>query len=82
MEFVFANVHGLMQAKMKKEFRGSPFISFNSIPDLVRKLQEAQMDNDDDSAFANTFAWADKSSTIKSRPQSSDEDDMGFSGFS
>ena len=84
VEFVFANIHGIIQAKMKKELRGSPFISFNSIPDLVRKVQEAQVVKDEDSSFDKISSWADRSITkpASGQHQSSDDDDMGFGGFS
>ena len=86
VEFVFANIHGLIQAKLKRKFRGSPFVSFNSIPEFVRKVQEAQVLKDAESAFDEVSTWADKSSRRKSvrqsRPAASnDDDDMGFGLF-
>ena len=87
VEFVFANIHGLIQAKLKRKFRGSPFVSFNSIPDFVRKVQEAQVLRDADSAYEEVYSkWTDKSSRSKSvhqsRSRASDEsDDMGFGVF-
>ena len=86
VEFVFANIHGQIQAKMKEKFRGSPFISFNTIPDLVRKLQEAQVVKEEETAFDEISSWADLStskrvSTHPSRPQDSENDDMGFGLF-
>ena len=86
VEFVFANIHGQIQAKMKEKVRGSPFISFNTIPDLVRKLQEAQVVKEEETAFDEISSWADMStskrvSTHQSRPQDSENDDMGFGLF-
>ena len=87
VEFVFANIHGDIQAKMKTDVRGSPFITFNSIQDLGRKLQEAQVIVQANSAFDKISSWQYISSWADTRskpkdPKSGDEDDMGFGNFS
>ena len=85
VEFVFANIHGVIQAKLKKKFRGSPFITFNSVSELIRKTQEAQVVKVAETEFEKIqSSWADSSprkpsSVHQSRP--SDEDDMGFGLF-
>ena len=90
VDFVFANVHGQVQAKMRKKFRRSPFITFNTIPELISKLQEAQVIKDEDDAFDEVSTWADISPSnskrtahqSRRRDSDSDNDDMGFGGFS
>ena len=84
VEFVFANLHGVIQAKLKKKFRGSQFISFNSVSDLIRKTQAAQVIKDAETEFEKISSWADSSpkkpsSGHQSRP--TEEDDMGFGLF-
>ena len=86
VDFVFANVHGQVQAKMRKKFKRSSFITFNTIPELVRKLQEAQVIKDEDDAFDEVSSWADITPSKSKRPahqsrrrdSESSDDDMGF----
>ena len=88
IEFVFANIHGDIQAKMKTKVRGSPFITFNSIQDLHRKFQDAQAIEQTDTAFDIIASRIDRAEQMRKedeqqvRPQSGDEDDMGFDIFS
>ena len=85
VEFVFANLHGITQAKLKNKFRGSHFVSFNNVPELIRMIQKAQVLKEAENEFDAISSWADKppqrkpSSARHSRD--SDEDDMGFSAF-
>ena len=87
IEFVFANIHGDIQAKMKSKVRGSPFITFNSIQDLRRKFQDAQAIEQTDTAFDIISSRIDRAEQMRKedeqqvRPQSGDEDDMGFGNF-
>ena len=83
VEFVFANVHGEIQAKLKNKFRGNCFISFNSIQDLARKVQDAQVEKDREADYDKTSSWADPD--LHQKPevpsQNDDDDDMGFGLF-
>ena len=85
IEFVFANLHGVIQAKLKKKFRGSQFITINSVADFIRKAQAAQALKEAETEFDKISSWADESSDRKSRPvhqsRPSEEDDMGFGLF-
>ena len=93
VEFVFANLHGEIQVKMKKKFRGSCFITFNSLKDLAQRLQDAQVVKDEEANFDEISTWADTDSnspqveTPRSPPSSvpprkdDNDDDMGFGLF-
>ena len=83
VDFVFANVHGEIQAKLKNKFRGSCFIAFNNVQDLARKLQDAQVEKDREADYDKTSSWADPD--LHQKPevpsQNDDDDDMGFGLF-
>ena len=84
VQYVFANIHGEIQAKMQKNYRGSPFISFNSIQDLASRLKDAQVVRETDRAFDEMSARYDTDSNIQTRPHNAevdDNDDMGFNGL-
>ena len=82
VEYVFANIHGEIQAKMKKKFRGSPFISFNSLKELTWRLQEAQAVKEANDVFHEASSRYDiHSRTFNQSPVGETEDtndDMGF----
>ena len=90
VDFVFANVHGQTQVKLREDFRGSPFLSFNTIPELIRKLQEAQVVKEAETAYEEVSSrWDDdispsrRTSAHASRHRDNyDNDDMGFGDFS
>ena len=87
VEFVFANIHGDIQAKLKHKFRKSHFISFHSTQDLACKLQEVQAEaeakvvNQDEATYDEIYSWADNSRTPPPRQSNDDDDDMGFGLF-
>ena len=82
---MFANLHGVIQAKLKKKFRGSQFITINSVADFISKAQAAQALKEAETELDKISSWADESSARKSRPvhqsRPSEEDDMGFGLF-
>ena len=85
VEYVFANIHGEIQAKMKKNFRGSPFLFFNSVKELTCRLQEAQAVKETNDFFHEVSSRYDVHSGHSGRPnqlpESVDVDDMGFDNF-
>ena len=86
VEFVFANLHGEIQMKLKHKFRGSLFVTFNSVQDLARKLQKVQTVKDAAATFDEISSWADanlESPQVKPKfpPQPNVDDDMGFENF-
>ena len=50
-EFVFANVHGNIQVKMKNETRQGLFFTIRSVQHLVEVIERAQDSSDDDMGF-------------------------------
>ena len=50
-EFVFANLHGDIQVKLKNKFRHSEMVTFNSIKQLTHILREAQGVKETDEEF-------------------------------
>ena len=79
VEYVFANIHGEIQAKMKKKFRGSPFISFNSLKELSCRLQEAQAVKETNDYFHEVSSRYDTHSGPQNQlSETEDVDDMGF----
>ena len=71
-EFVFANIHGELQVKFKKETSKGMFITLNSVKDLGLAITNAQRE-DIDKAIHEDYAAFDSSD---------DDDDMGFNQFS
>ena len=82
VEYVFANIHGEIQAKMKKKFRGSPFISFNSLKELTSRLQEAQIVKKTNDVFDEASSRYDtlpgSLNQFPAEETENDNDDMGF----
>ena len=81
VEFVLANVHGDIQVKLKEKFKGNHFITFNSIQELTRRLQEAQGIENAENSFDEIYSWAE----VNPNPTQSGhfriqvgEDEMGF----
>ena len=65
---------------MKRNFRGSPFISFNSVKELTCRLQEAQAVKETNDFFHEASSRYDTRSGLPNQlPESEDvNDDMGF----
>ena len=70
-EFVFANIHGELQVKFKKETDKGMFVTLNSVKDLALAITNAQRE-DIDKAIHEEYAAFDSSD---------DDDDMGFNQF-
>ena len=81
VQFVFANIHGEIQAKMQKKYRGSPFITFNSVQDLASKLKDAQVVKETDRVFDEFFTRFDNDSSHPPRAETVDDDNLGFNGL-
>ena len=79
VQFVFANIHGEIQAKMQKKYRGNPFISFNSIQDLASKLMDAQVVVETDRVFDEFSARFDTDPSPHCA-EFVDNDEMGLNG--
>ena len=75
--FVFANIHGETQVKLKNKFRGNDLITFRSTKELVQIVAQAQAVKNTEELFHETYSWADKTDT---HPEEDEDivDDMGF----
>ena len=58
-EFVFANVLGQIQVKMKKKCKDGLFITIRSVAHLTQVIQKANMDEDAFEMFDTDNSWAD-----------------------
>ena len=80
VQFVFANIHGEIQAKMQKKYGGSPFITFNSV-DLASQLKDAQVVKETDRVFDEFFTRFDNDSSHPLCAETVDDDNLGFNGL-
>ena len=78
-EFVFANVHGDIQVKMKEKCKDGLFVTFNHIDHLTRIISRANMREDSYEFHDTQSSWADDKTAVVS--DVSDDDDMGFGLF-
>ena len=89
VEFVFANIHGETQVKLKNKFRGNNFVTFRSVSQLISTLNQVQSVKHSEEKFDEFASWADQPQLSEPVPQlqqrqtSQDqgnvsEDDMGF----
>ena len=78
-EFVFANIHGELQVKLKKKSRHGLFVTFHNIDQLVYIIKEAQAIKEADEEYERVSSWADDDGKVN--PASDSEDDMGFSSM-
>ena len=62
-EFVFANIHGLIQVKMKKPTKQGLFVTINSLDDLNQVITRAQFEQDRLQHHHESEGWADKPET-------------------
>ena len=58
VDFVFANIHGETQVKFKNKFRGSEFVTFRSIEQLMSVITQAQSVKETDDQFQES--WKDQ----------------------
>ena len=75
--FVFANIHGEVQVKLKKKFRGNDLITFRSIKDLIQIVAQAQAIKVTEEKFHEIYSWADQPGDHPEEDTNS-VDDMGF----
>ena len=75
-EFVFANIHGHVQVKMKKSSKYGLFIDIKSISDLAQVIARA---NDCDQTMI--YHHAKEGSWDNNSEESNSDDDMGFGLF-
>ena len=73
-DFVFANVHGVVQLKMKNKSKDGLFITIQNISHLSQVLAKASMNK-------KAFEAFDGSKGFDDHRDSSDDDDMGFNNF-
>ena len=59
-EFVFANIHGLIQVKMKKPTKQGLFVTIHSLDDLTQVITRAQFEQDRLQHHHESEGWADK----------------------
>ena len=89
VEFVFANIHGETQVKLKNKFRGSNFVTFRSVTQLISSLNQVQSVKRTDEKFHEFASWADQPQLSEPQTQlqqrqtsqeqgNESEDDMGF----
>ena len=60
VEFVLANVHGETQVKLKNKFRGSEFVTFRSVNELMWTLNQVQSIKQTDEKYDEFASWADQ----------------------
>ena len=72
-EFVFANMHGDIQVKMNQKSPDGLFVSFNSVEQLSRIVNKANMRKESFKVFDVDRSWADDAHD--------NSDDMGFGLF-
>ena len=75
-EFVFANVHGDIQVKMKRETRQGLFVTVRSIQHLAQVIERAQDSKLSQKYHHEKEGWADDSHSTDNS-----DDDMGFGLF-
>ena len=73
-DYVFANVHGVVQVKMKNKSKDGQFITIQNISHLCQVLAKSSMNKKSLEAYDGSKGFDDHS-------DSSDEDDMGFNRF-
>lgn len=77
-EFVFANIHGETQVKLKHKFRGNEFFTFRSIGQLISTLNQAQSVKQTEEKYHEFASWADQTESNPQIDENDSEDDMGF----
>ena len=73
-DFVFANVHGVVQLKMKNKTKYGLFITIQNISHLTQILAKTSINKKTLDAFDGSKGFDDNRDT-------SDDDDMGFNNF-
>ena len=78
-EFVFANIHGEIQVKLKKKYRHGDLVTFHTIKQLVSILYEAQKVKETDLAYENLYErFHENPQEVSLVAAAQDSDDMGF----